>query len=79
MSIGWEGVSLAMIIEFHGLLFSLANGRVDFVRGKVLLRVPGALGSLLIPAHGYAEASGEVVLSAAPRHWRISVDTQSTR
>ena len=56
VSIGWEGVNLARIIEFHGLLFTLASGYVEFVGKKVLFRVHGVLGFLLISPHGYAEA-----------------------
>lgn len=56
MSIEWEGVNLAKIIEFHGLFFTLANDCMEFVGGKVLFRVHGALGLLFISAHGYTEA-----------------------
>ena len=48
VSIGWEGVNLARVIEFHGLLFTLANDYVEFVGQKALFRVYGALGFLFI-------------------------------
>ena len=55
MSAGWERVNLSRIIEFHGLLFILANGYVGFVGGKILFRAHGALGFLFISAHGFSE------------------------
>lgn len=63
--------------KFHSLLFTLANGHVEFVGGKVLFRVYGAFVYLLILSYGSVEARGEVVLSKAPQHWRISSDTQN--
>lgn len=66
--------------KFHSLLFTLANGHVEFVGGKVLFRVYGAfvyLVYLLIPSYGSVEARGEVVWSKTPQHWRISSDTQN--
>lgn len=70
MSIGWEGLCLAKITEFRGLLFILGNGHDEFAGGKVLFRVQGALGHLLIPARGNA---GKVVLSEAPPPWGIFI------
>jgi len=39
-------VSLAKIIKFYGLLFTLAKGHVEFEEGKILFRRHGALASL---------------------------------
>lgn len=74
MSIGWEGVSFVMIIEFYGFLFFFVNGYVDFVRRKVLFRVFGVFGFFLIFVYGYVEVRGEVVLFVVFRYWRIFVD-----